>query len=135
MSTTILENENRDIPPQDTEDNDVIHTLRTAHQSQTHLISLADQKANIIIGIAAVIFSILFTKSNILTNVHDWAIFPLIGFLITEIIAIVLSFLVILPKSITPTKTLRIEEASNPLFLECLQNLCKKNMSIFYQVR
>lgn len=101
---------------QKVKDSDVIQTLRTAHQSQTHLIQLADQKANILIGVTAVIFSILFTKSESLMNIHNWVVYPIIGFLFTEIIAIILAFFVILPKNIKRCRNRSIDEVSNPLF-------------------
>lgn len=45
-------------------DRDVIYALRTTHQYQTNLINLADHKANILIGLSLVTFSILLTKAT-----------------------------------------------------------------------
>ena len=115
MSSNREENDNYDFQ-QDNDDHDVIYALRTVHQNQTHLITLADQKANILIGIVAVIFSILFTNTHFLTNIHQWLLIPFICFLLVELMVVILALLVILPKNITRIRRRKLEDMSNPLF-------------------
>ena len=101
---------------QDMVDQDIIHTLRTAHQNQTQLIVMADQKANILIGIVVLIFTILFTNSEFITNIQDGLMLPFLIFLVIEIIALALALLVILPKNMHEHKLKEHNEVENPLF-------------------
>ncbi|MEM8830396.1 MAG: Pycsar system effector family protein [Cyanobacteria bacterium P01_G01_bin.19] len=97
-------------------DRDVIYALRTVHQNQMQLILLADQKANILIGIVAVIFTILFTNANFLTDISQWLLVPFACFLLVEVMVAVLALLVIFPKNINRLRKRKIEDMSNPLF-------------------
>ena len=101
---------------QDMDDHDVIYALRTVHQNQTQLVVLADQKANILIGIVAVVFTILFTKTHFLTNIHERLLIPFVCFLLMEVLAAFLALFVILPKKIVRPESMKIEDVSNPLF-------------------
>ena len=89
-------------------DRDVIYALRTVHQNQMQLILLADQKANILIGIVAVIFTILFTNTNFLTNISQWLLVPFACFLLVEVMFVVLALLVIFPKNINRLRKRKI---------------------------
>jgi len=101
---------------QDKNSLDIIHALRTAHQYQTQLIILADQKANILIGIVAIILTILFTRADFLTKIDAWLLIPLAGFVSVEVAALFLALLVIMPKTVGRLKTMHIEDLPNPLF-------------------
>lgn len=97
-------------------DHDVIYALRTAHQNQTQLVVLADQKANILIGVLAIMFTIILTNANFITGIEPPLLIPLACFLLLEIIAILMAFLVVIPKNIKRHKDLRLDDVANPLF-------------------
>jgi hypothetical protein len=97
-------------------DHDVIYALRTAHQNQTQLVVLADQKANILIGVLAIIFTIILTNTNFITGIEQSFLIPFAGFLLLEIIAVLMAFLVVLPKNIKRHKDLKLDDVANPLF-------------------
>lgn len=101
---------------------DVIYALRTAHQHQSQLLTLADQKANILVGILAVILTIIFTKSEFLTNVSDLSIIPIAFFILFEVTALLLALLVIMPKTMGQLNTTRIENIPNPFFFGFFTN-------------
>jgi hypothetical protein len=99
-----------------------IYTLRTAHQNQTQLVIMADQKANILIGIAAVIFSILFTNTNFLADIPEKLLMPFTCFLTMELVAIFLALLVVLPKNVIRFKPVNMTNTPNLLFFEAFTN-------------
>ena len=92
------------------------------HQTQTQLVLLADQKANILIGVVAIICTIVFTKSDILTTMNGSLLIPFICFLVLEVLAMFLALLVILPKNINRQNLIKLEDASNPLFFGVFTN-------------
>jgi hypothetical protein len=94
----------------------VICTMRTAHQNQSKLIALADQKANALIGVLAVVFSILFTSAQHIFALPLVSQIAFLGFLLTEIIGIAYALLVIFPKNISIKRCKTPEDMSNPLF-------------------
>ncbi|AFZ45676.1 hypothetical protein PCC7418_3566 [Halothece sp. PCC 7418] len=98
------------------DDHDVIYTIRTVCQNQTQLIMLADQKANILIGIISVVFTIFFTRVHFITGLNQWLTIPLAGFVIVETVAAFLALLVIFPRQTKRPKTQSVEELANPLF-------------------
>lgn len=95
---------------------DVIGALQAVHQCQTRLVILADQKANALIGVLTVVFTILFTNAQHLSRL------PLVGqigffcFLIMEMAAVVFALLAIFPKNISGKIHEKPEQMSNPLF-------------------
>jgi len=97
-------------------DRDVIQTLRTAHQNQTQLNLMADQKANILIGTLVLVFTVVFTRLLTLSENTGEAILPLAVFVLLELIPIVLTTLVLIPKNINEVKGDSIEDMPNPLF-------------------
>lgn len=103
-----------------TSSHDVIYTLRTVHQHQTQLLILADQKANILTGIVAIILTILITNAKYL-NGYEQFLFSFSGFLAIELSALVMAILVVLPRTRHKT-SLNIEEMQNPFFLAHLQS-------------
>lgn len=80
-------------------DHDVIHPLRTTHQHQSRLLALADLKARILVGILAVILTIIFTNADFLADVGSNFLIPLVSFIVLEVAALVLALLVIMPKN------------------------------------
>lgn len=97
-------------------DRDVIQTLRTAHQNQTQLNLMADQKANILIGTLVLMFTVIFTRLLTLSEFDKQIILPLTVFIVLELIPIVLTTLVLVPKNIQGLKGVAIENMPNPLF-------------------
>ncbi len=97
-------------------DNDVIQTLRTAHQNQTQLNLMADQKANILIGTLVLMFTVIFTRLLTLVEYSDQNLLPIIVFILLELIPLVLTTLVLIPKNISGNKSIKIEQMPNPLF-------------------
>jgi hypothetical protein len=109
--------EKNQITPNQVSDHDVIYTIRTVYQNQVHLIALADQKANILIGIVSIVFSILFSSNKLISdNLNLWLSIPFFGFIILEMIATLLALLVILPRQISRTKKRSIKDVDNPIF-------------------
>jgi len=98
------------------DDHDVIYTLRTAHQSQTQLNLMADQKANILVGAIIVLLSFLFTRLPTY-ELNDRSIIMLIGiFILLEMLALLLGIMVIRPRTRYLKHSLNIEDMPNPLF-------------------
>ena len=95
---------------------DVIYAIRTAHQHQSQLLVLADQKANILVGILSVVLTIIFTKSSALTNISSDLFVPVACFIVLEVVALLLALLVIMPKTIGQLNTTKIENIPNPFF-------------------
>lgn len=100
----------------DNNDRDVIQTLRTAHQNQTQLNLMADQKANILIGTLVLMFTVVFTRLLTLTEFSNQIIIPLFVFVVLELVPIVLTTLVLIPRNISGIKGISIEDMPNPLF-------------------
>ena len=100
----------------DNNDRDVIQTLRTAHQNQTQLNLMADQKANILIGTLVLMFTVVFTRLLTLTEFSNKIIIPLAVFIVLELVPIVLTTLVLIPRNISGLKDIAIQDMPNPLF-------------------
>jgi hypothetical protein len=100
-------------------DKDVIYALRTAQQSQIQLSIVADQKANIVIGICLILMSIM--HSRLLVN----AALPPTPLLLVSCaigVAFVTAILVVMPR----TKTLHLDAARDmpdPLFFGSFANI------------
>ena len=58
---------------------DIIHTLRTAQQHQVTLSMIADQKANIIIGFALIFFSVIQSQIFSAEFLNDIYFFPIVS--------------------------------------------------------
>ena len=95
---------------------DVIQTLRTAHQNQTQLNVMADQKANILIGTLVLMFTVVMTRLLQLIDGHEQLMLPLIVFVAMQLIPLVLTVMVLIPKNINGPKGKDIESMANPLF-------------------
>ena len=95
---------------------DVIYTLRTAHQTQTQLNLMADQKANILIGTLVLVFTVVITRLMQLLDGNQQLMLPLVVFVVIQIISLVLTVLVLIPKNINGPKGRDIKTMANPLF-------------------
>lgn len=95
---------------------DAIYALRTVNQNQTQLVILADQKANILIGVVVVIMTILFARNKLSFDGAISQILPFAIFFVMEIIAAFLALLVIIPKNIDHAKLASVNDMTNPLF-------------------
>ena len=97
------------------QDDDVIFTLRTVHQNQVQLNQMADQKANILVGLIVIPLTLLSTQiAEIELNNMQLSIVAV--FILFEIAALILGIMVIRPRTMWSKNTLRIEEMPNPLF-------------------
>jgi hypothetical protein len=110
---------------------DIIYALRTAHQNQMQLIVLADQKANILIGLVAVMGTILFTKANVLAPLEEKFVIPFAGFLCLDVLTLVLALFVLLPTKIGRRKGKKSEEMANPLFFGGFTNFTEAEYVTF----
>ncbi len=95
---------------------DVIQTLRTAHQNQTQLNLMADQKANILIGTLVLVFTVVMTRLLPLMEGNQQLMFPLLVFVLMQLIPLILTVLVLIPKNINGPKDQDISSIANPLF-------------------
>lgn len=95
---------------------DVIQTLRTAHQNQTQLNLMADQKANILIGTLVLVFTVVMTRLLPLLAGNEHLMIPLAVFVLMQLLPLILTVLVLIPKNIHGPKEQHISEIKNPLF-------------------
>lgn len=97
------------------DDHDVIYALRTAQQHQVQLSLIADQKANIIIGVTMIFLSAI--QSQLFSNDFSSKIYflPLIVLSIMISIAFFTAILVVLPR-FSNHKFKKPEDMPNPLF-------------------
>ena len=98
------------------DDHDVIYTLRTAHQAQTQLNLMADQKANILVGTIIVLLTFLFTRLPGYEFTHPDQVWLVAVFVLFEIVALLLGVMVIRPRTRYLKHSMAIEEIPNPLF-------------------
>ncbi|MGJ8664249.1 MAG: Pycsar system effector family protein [Marinicella sp.] len=96
--------------------NDVIQTLRTAHQNQTQLNLMADQKANILIGTLVLMFTVVLTRLITLAENNHMVLITLTVFVLMQIIPLILTVMVLIPKNINQAKVKDIGSIRNPLF-------------------
>ena len=99
-------------------DKETISMLRTIHQKQVQLVSLADQKANMLMGILVIGLSIVATnlytyKSEINSLMTTALIF---FFSLLELISIFFAIWVIAPRIKFNIGTIDISKSKNPLF-------------------
>ena len=113
VNTDILTEEKNIIEKPD--DHDVIYALRTAQQHQVQLSLVADQKANIIIGVTMIFLSAI--QSQLFSNDFSSKIYflPLIVLSIMISISFFTAILVVLPR-ISNYKFNSAKEMPNPLF-------------------
>jgi len=95
---------------------DIIHTLRTAQQHQVTLSMIADQKANIIIGFALIFFSVIQSEMFSENFIDAIYFIPLSALAITVVISLFLAILVVLPRFKRGHVLTHPSEMPNPLF-------------------
>ncbi len=77
---------------------------------------MADQKANILIGTLVLMFTVVLTRLLQLVEVNSQLILPLMVFVLMQLIPLVLTVLVLIPKNINGPKAGDITQIGNPLF-------------------
>jgi len=110
------------VPQEERGGHAAIYALRTVHQSQTHLVVLADQKANILIGVIAVTHTIIFTKVDFLPNAHPMMLVLFVGALLIEAVGIWFALLTLLPRASDRFHTVKIEDSPNLAFFGFFAN-------------
>lgn len=113
--------------------NDVIQTLRTAHQNQTQLNLMADQKANILIGTLALMFTVVLTRVITLVEMDRSMLIILAVFMVMELVPMVLTVMVLIPKNISGQKQADIEHIKNPLFFGFFTQYSQQQYSDYMQ--
>lgn len=102
-------------------DRDVIYALRSVHQTQVQLNSMADQKANILTGAIVIILTMAAARiPGVLesaTIFQQWMIACLGLF---QVAALIVSILVLMPKVVSRIgkgeKTTQVKDIPNPFF-------------------
>lgn len=88
-----------------------VYLLRTVQQHHVHLSSMADNKANILIGATAVIFSLL------VEHLHSRGFsLPVVVLLVFSLLAAAAAIMAVMPKVKGPSHG---SQAYNPLFFGC----------------
>jgi hypothetical protein len=94
----------------------LMYAMRIVHRSQTLLVGLADRKANALIGIMMVVFSILLAKSDLMITLPLSLKLLLGAFFLSEVLAVCFALLVILPKNVASSSCTDMVRVGNPLF-------------------
>jgi hypothetical protein len=95
---------------------EIVSAMQIVHYNQSRLIILADQKANALIGMLTVVFTILFANIQHLSKLPVSGQIAFFGFLLMEVSGIIFALLVIFPKNISRKGPEKPEQMSNPLF-------------------
>jgi len=95
---------------------DIIHTLRTAQQHQVTLSMIADQKANIIIGFALIFFSVIQSQMFSEEFMNARYFYPISALALTVFISFFLAILVVLPRFKRGHVYTTPSQMPNPLF-------------------
>ncbi len=95
--------------------NGAVYLLRTVAQTHVHLSSMADTKANILIGACALIFSLLIGR--IQTDGYN---LPMAILLLSTLLAATMAILAVMPKVKGPPPG---SPHFNPLFFGCFSQL------------
>lgn len=112
-------------------DQDVIQTLRTVHQNQAGLLVMADQKANILIGVVAVMLTFILTNSEFLSSIEPRYLPIFSAFVMLEILSLLMSLFVVIPKNSGKIKGISEgDDMPNPLYFGHFTHLSENT---FYQ--
>lgn len=95
--------------------NEPIYVLRTTQQNQVQLNLMADQKANIIIGISLIFFTIAHRQFVTGIGENPLLLIPLLMLIITMLSSFVFAVLVVAPR-IKALRPCPPQELPNPLF-------------------
>lgn len=104
-------------------DRDVIYALRTVHQNQTQLVMIADQKANMLMGLVAIVLTLLYSNSGLNNSLDASLSVPFTMFMIVEIFAVLFALAVILPRNVHGNRTATMQSGTNPLFFGSFRNV------------
>lgn len=115
------------------DDHDIIYALRTAHQNQTQLNLMADQKANIIVGTIVIFLSLLITRYNTIDLSNTRLIILLTAMVLFEVIALFLGIMVIKPRTKWSKHSLQISQMPNPLFFGFFTRFTEQDFINFMQ--
>jgi hypothetical protein len=99
----------------------VDYALRTVQQGLVHFSAMADAKANILITICALLFSVGLTQLE-----QEEIRTPLLTLLATAVVSLVLAILAVVPRSVSPAPPGRRETGRppfNPLFFMHISTL------------
>ena len=97
-------------------DKETITMLRTVHQRQVSLNSLADQKANVLLSVVSIVLSIVLTKLDFSLFDTFARLLLLLLFVGFEIVGVIMGLLVVFPRLVFRRSGTSVEALSNPLF-------------------
>ncbi|MDF1763793.1 MAG: DUF5706 domain-containing protein [Oleibacter sp.] len=97
-------------------DGEIFDLLQAMHRSHLRLNVMADQKANILMGIIGIIFTVILTKINITEAYSPHIKLILVIFLSLELVAFTASLMVIAPRFQGKFLIKNIENMPNPFF-------------------
>jgi len=97
-------------------DKETIGMLRNAHMKQVQLTVLADQKANMLMGIILVALSVIVSNMAMNELDNEVAKLAFAVFCITETIAVLMSLLVIVPRLGPKVRSGILTKTHNPLY-------------------
>ena len=97
-------------------DKETIGMLRNAHMKQVQLTVLADQKANMLMGIILVALSVIVSNMAMNELDNEVAKLSFAVFCITETIAVLMSLLVIVPRLGPKVRSGFLPKTHNPLY-------------------
>lgn len=109
-----------------TNQQDIIHTLRTAQQHQVTLSMIADQKANIIIGFALIFFSVIQSQMFSAEFMNDTYFIPISALALTVFTSFFLAILVVLPRFKRGHVYTQPSQMPNPLFFGFFASFTQK---------
>lgn len=99
-----------------TNDHDIIYTLRTAHQNQTQLNIMADQKANILIGVMVIGMTLFLTKLSSNDGIRTELLWILVVFYSFGLVSVLLALLTLLPRLLPSRRKQAFTGIPNSLF-------------------
>lgn len=116
--------------------NDGIYVLRTTQQNQVQLNLMADQKANIVIGVTLIFFTLTQRQLADGSGKFELLFLPLITLATAMFGAFILSVLVLAPKW-RRTRKSTPEEMTNPLFFGAFRTVSEDDFTryLLAQVR
>ena len=102
-------------PPDEPTNGDGIYVLRTTQQNQIQLNLVADQKANIIIGVSLIFLTLTQAQLANLDPSENRFLAPLLILAVTMLSSFLMAVMVVAPKMM-PSKVNQASKLPNPLF-------------------
>ena len=121
--------------PAEGADHEAIYVLRTTQQNQVQLNLIADQKANIIIGVSLIFFTITQSQLISLDFSDPWKEAPLLILAVTMIGSFITAVLVVSPKLVSSRNEQDPEKLTNPLFFGSFTSLDEDTYTAYLQER